>query len=67
MLMPKLTQSDFDYASTLAARNVRVPSVASLDRFRLNEAATTGHGFFWGEIADWYLQNHESHIPGQLK
>ena len=33
------------------------------------EHAKSLPGVWWAtreEIADWYLQNHESHIPGQL-
>jgi valyl-tRNA synthetase len=29
---------------------------SALERFRFNEAALATHGFFWGEVADWYLE-----------
>ncbi|MEX0912785.1 MAG: class I tRNA ligase family protein, partial [Gemmatimonadota bacterium] len=38
----------------------------SLERFRLNEAATEGHGFFWGEVADWYLEMAKPRLRGDL-
>lgn len=38
----------------------------SLERFRLNEAATAGHGFFWGEVADWYLEMIKPRLRGDL-
>ncbi|MQA89541.1 MAG: valine--tRNA ligase [Gemmatimonas sp.] len=38
----------------------------SLERFRLNEAATAGHGFFWGEVADWYLEIIKPRLRGEF-
>jgi valyl-tRNA synthetase len=38
----------------------------ALERFRLNEAATTAHGFFWGEVADWYLEMAKPRLRGDL-
>jgi len=36
----------------------------SLERFRLNEAAGICHGFFWGEVADWYLEIVKPRLRG---
>ncbi len=36
----------------------------ALERFRLNEAATIGHAFFWGEVADWYLEMIKPRLRG---
>ncbi|MBW3552454.1 MAG: valine--tRNA ligase [Gemmatimonadetes bacterium] len=36
---------------------------AALEGFRVHEAAEAIHGFFWGEVADWYLEL----IKGRLK
>ncbi len=38
----------------------------SLERFRLNEAALTGYGFFWGEVADWYLELVKPRLRGEM-
>ncbi len=38
----------------------------SMERFRLNEAALACHGFFWGEIADWYLEIAKPRLRGDL-
>ena len=38
----------------------------SLERLRLNEAATAGHHFFWGEVADWYLEMIKPRLRGDL-
>jgi len=38
----------------------------ALERFRLNEAATATHGFFWGEVADWYLEMAKPRLRGDL-
>jgi valyl-tRNA synthetase len=38
----------------------------ALERFRLSEAATTAHGFFWGEVADWYLEMIKPRLRGDL-
>jgi valyl-tRNA synthetase len=37
-----------------------------LERFRLNDAATTGYAFFWGELADWYLELAKPRLRGEL-
>ncbi|MFW5947299.1 MAG: valine--tRNA ligase [Gemmatimonadota bacterium] len=29
---------------------------AALESYRVHEAAEAVHGFFWGEVADWYLE-----------
>ncbi len=36
----------------------------SLERFRLNEAAIGCHAFFWGEVADWYLEMIKPRLRG---
>jgi valyl-tRNA synthetase len=38
----------------------------ALERFRLNEAAGLAHGFFWGEVADWYLEMIKPRLRGEL-
>jgi valyl-tRNA synthetase len=38
----------------------------ALERFRLNEAATAGHQFFWGEVADWYLEMIKPRLRGEM-
>ena len=38
----------------------------SLERFRLNEAAMACHGFFWGEVADWYLEMIKPRLRGEM-
>src|SRR5690606_26508901 len=38
----------------------------ALERFRLNDAALIGHGFFWGEVADWYLEMVKPRLRGEL-
>jgi len=41
----------------LSRMNEAVASVTrSLEQFRFHEAAERVHHFFWGEIADWYLE-----------
>ncbi|HEX6926243.1 MAG TPA: valine--tRNA ligase [Longimicrobiaceae bacterium] len=37
-----------------------------LERFRLNEAALTGYNFFWGELADWYLEVIKPRLRGEM-
>ncbi|HET7321936.1 MAG TPA: valine--tRNA ligase [Longimicrobiaceae bacterium] len=37
-----------------------------LERFRLNEAALGGYAFFWGELADWYLEMVKPRLRGEL-
>src|SRR5690606_37085293 len=36
-----------------------------LERFRLNEAALSGYAFFWGELADWYLEMVKPRLRGE--
>ncbi|HET7275962.1 MAG TPA: class I tRNA ligase family protein, partial [Longimicrobiaceae bacterium] len=38
----------------------------SLERFRLDEAALTGYSFFWGEVADWYLEIVKPRLRGEM-
>jgi valyl-tRNA synthetase len=37
-----------------------------LERFRLNEAALGGYRFFWGDLADWYLEMAKPRLRGEL-
>jgi valyl-tRNA synthetase len=37
----------------------------ALERFRLNDAALAGHAFFWGELADWYLEMVKPRLRGE--
>jgi valyl-tRNA synthetase len=37
----------------------------ALERFRLNDAALAGYGFFWGEFADWYLEMVKPRLRGE--
>jgi valyl-tRNA synthetase len=43
-----------------------VETTDSLERFRLNEAASTAYAFFWGELADWYLEMSKPRLRGEL-
>jgi valyl-tRNA synthetase len=43
-----------------------VEMTEALERFRLNEAATAGHQFFWGEVADWYLEMIKPRLRGEM-
>jgi len=43
-----------------------VETTESLERFRLNEAASTAYAFFWGELADWYLEMAKPRLRGEL-
>jgi len=45
------------------ARAVR-ETTESLERFRLQDAALRGYQFFWGELADWYLEAAKSRLRG---
>ncbi|HEU0299509.1 MAG TPA: valine--tRNA ligase [Longimicrobium sp.] len=36
----------------------------ALERFRLQEAALRGYEFFWGELADWYLELVKPRLRG---
>jgi valyl-tRNA synthetase len=45
-----------------AAREV----TESLEKFRLNEAALAGYAFFWGELADWYLEMAKPRLRGEM-
>ena len=38
----------------------------SLERFRLQDAATRGYEFFWGDLADWYLELAKPRLYGDL-
>jgi valyl-tRNA synthetase len=38
----------------------------ALERFRLNDAALAGHGYFWGEVADWYLEMVKPRLRGEM-
>jgi valyl-tRNA synthetase len=37
---------------------------AALEVFRVHEAAETLHAFFWGELADWYLELIKGRMQG---
>jgi valyl-tRNA synthetase len=37
-----------------------------LERFRLNDVATAGYAFFWGELADWYLELAKPRLRGEM-
>ncbi len=37
---------------------------AALESYRVHEAAETIHGFFWGEVADWYLELIKGRMQG---
>jgi valyl-tRNA synthetase len=43
-----------------AARDV----TQALERFRLHDAALRGYDFFWGELADWYLEAAKPRLYG---
>jgi valyl-tRNA synthetase len=43
-----------------AARDV----TQALERFRLQDAALRGYEFFWGELADWYLEASKPRLYG---
>jgi valyl-tRNA synthetase len=36
-----------------------------LERFRLNEASGAAYSFFWGELADWYLEMVKPRLKGE--
>jgi valyl-tRNA synthetase len=38
---------------------------AALASYRLHEAAEATHGFFWGEVADWYLELIKGRMQGE--
>ncbi|HEX8452014.1 MAG TPA: valine--tRNA ligase [Longimicrobium sp.] len=38
----------------------------SLEKFRLQDAALRGYQFFWGELADWYLEAAKARLRGDL-
>jgi valyl-tRNA synthetase len=38
---------------------------AALEAYRLHEAAEASHGFFWGEVADWYLELIKPRMQGE--
>jgi valyl-tRNA synthetase len=37
-----------------------------LDSFRFHEAAAAGYHFFWGELADWYLELLKPRLQGDV-
>ncbi|MEX2584447.1 MAG: valine--tRNA ligase [Gemmatimonadota bacterium] len=61
---PSLELVDRWILSRLSARTREITE--SLERFRLHEAATAGHGFFWGEVADWYLEMIKPRLRGEM-
>ena len=38
----------------------------ALERFRLQDAALRGYDFFWGELADWYLELVKPRLRGDM-
>ncbi|MFP4623158.1 MAG: valine--tRNA ligase [Gemmatimonadota bacterium] len=38
---------------------------AALEAYRLHEAAEALHAFFWGEVADWYLELIKGRMQGE--
>ncbi len=48
--------------SRLSRTTQRVDS--ALEAFRLHEAAEAMHAFFWGEVADWYLELIKVRLQG---
>ncbi|HUE77406.1 MAG TPA: valine--tRNA ligase [Longimicrobiales bacterium] len=38
---------------------------AALESFRVHDAAEAIHGFFWGEVADWYLELIKGRMKGE--
>jgi valyl-tRNA synthetase len=38
----------------------------AFDRFRLQDAALRGYEFFWGELADWYLELVKPRLRGDM-
>ncbi|HYW13422.1 MAG TPA: valine--tRNA ligase [Longimicrobium sp.] len=38
----------------------------ALERFRLQDAALRGYEFFWGELADWYLELVKPRLRGDM-
>ena len=38
----------------------------ALEKFRLQDAALRGYQFFWGELADWYLEVAKPRLRGDL-
>jgi valyl-tRNA synthetase len=39
---------------------------SAYERFRLQDAATRGYDFFWGELADWYLELVKPRLYGDM-
>jgi valyl-tRNA synthetase len=37
-----------------------------LERFRLNDAIGTAYAFFWGDLADWYLEASKPRLYGDM-
>ena len=50
--------------SRLSRRTAEITD--ALEKFRLNEAAAGAHAFFWGEVADWYLEMIKPRLRGDL-
>jgi valyl-tRNA synthetase len=69
--VPRLAEVEgsLDYADrwilSRLSRSTREITQA-LERFRFSEAATAAHGFFWGEVADWYLEMIKPRLRGEL-
>lgn len=40
---------------------------AALESYRLHEAAEAVHSFFWGEVADWYLELIKTRLQGEAE
>jgi valyl-tRNA synthetase len=38
----------------------------AMERFRLQDAATRGYEFFWGDLADWYLELAKPRLYGDM-
>jgi valyl-tRNA synthetase len=38
----------------------------AMEKFRIQEAATRGYDFFWGELADWYLELVKPRLRGDM-
>ena len=57
-----LELSDRWILSRLSRTSRRVDS--ALESYRVHDAADALHGFFWGEVADWYLELIKSRMAG---
>jgi valyl-tRNA synthetase len=58
-----LEPSDRWILSRLSRRTAEI--TGALERFRLDETALAGHAFFWGEVADWYLEMIKPRLKGE--